>query len=212
MLAEAPLWLQEWSMSRNNAAAPRSRSDQNGAFLGLGPLPDYLRDWPRCDHVEEALKAIETTWSEQLERQIRSALKSIPADQYDIWIKVGMALKSLGWDRGDGTSIGFDLWDEWSATCREKYSLAVLEAKWPTFTVSVQEEGGGGCEESAVQEEGGTRERPANARLNGIGLVSKRGNSRQHKGIDDEEIRQEEIDREEDSKIGQTEAGVSIGF
>jgi hypothetical protein len=119
VLAEAPLWLQEWSMRRNNAAPLRSRPDQNGAFPGLGPLPDYLH-LPRNDHVEEALKA-ETSWSEQLEKQIRSALKSIPADQYDIWIKVGMALKSLGWDRSDGTSMGFELWDGWSATCREKY-------------------------------------------------------------------------------------------
>ena len=130
------MWLQEWSMSRSNAAPQKSRPDQNGAFPGLGPRPDYLRDLPRRDHVEVALKAFETTWSEQLEKQIRSALKFIPADQYDIWIKVGMALKSLGWDRSDGTSIGFEVWDEWSATCREKYSLEVLEAKWPTFNVS----------------------------------------------------------------------------
>ena len=136
MLAEGPLWLQEWSVSRSNAAPQKSRLDQNGAFPGLGPRPDYLRDLPRRDHVEEALKAFETSWSEQLERQIRSALEFMPADQYDIWIKVGMALRSLGWDRSDGSSIGFELWDEWSATCREKYSLAVLETKWPTFNVS----------------------------------------------------------------------------
>jgi hypothetical protein len=138
MLAEPPLWLQEWSRSRNNAAPRRSRPDQNAAFLGRGPRPDYLRDLPRGDHVEEALKAFKATWSQQLERQIQTALKFIPADQYDIWIKVDMALKSLDWDRGDGTSIGFELWDEWSATCREKYSLAMLEMKWPTFNVSFE--------------------------------------------------------------------------
>jgi Primase C terminal 2 (PriCT-2) len=136
MLAEAPLWLQDWARNRNDVPSPSSRPKQYTDLLRLGPLPDYLRDLPRCDGVEEVLKSFETTWSEELERHIRSALECIPANEYNVWIKVGMALKSLGWDRGDGTSIGFELWDEWSATCLDKYSLAVLEAKWLTFNVS----------------------------------------------------------------------------
>ncbi|MGH7784312.1 MAG: phage/plasmid primase, P4 family, partial [Candidatus Binatia bacterium] len=57
----------------------------------------------------------------------------MPASDYEIWIRIGMALHQLQWHRSDGTSIGFDLWVEYSVRCPEKYSLDVLEQKWETF-------------------------------------------------------------------------------
>ena len=51
-----------------------------------------------------------------------------------------MALHGLGWDRSDGTSIGFDIWDQWSQTCPEKYALGVCEAKWRSFDRSARGE------------------------------------------------------------------------
>lgn len=51
------------------------------------------------------------------------------ADDYDDWMKVGMALAELG-------DMGFDLWDEWSQQS-DKYRNGVTEQKWPTFKPGV---------------------------------------------------------------------------
>lgn len=45
-------------------------------------------------------------------QHLRSALLSMKADDYDLWIKCGMALKSLG-------DVGRGLWLEWSLTSRK---------------------------------------------------------------------------------------------
>ena len=54
---------------------------------------------------------------------LRAALYSIPADDRDTWVKVGMALKS---ELGDG---GFDLWDGWSRQS-DRYKAADARAVW----------------------------------------------------------------------------------
>ena len=51
-----------------------------------------------------------------------------------------MALHGLGWDRSDGTSIAFDIWDSWSQTCPEKYALGACEGKWRSFYRSARGE------------------------------------------------------------------------
>ena len=81
----------------------------------------------------QAIKQAESTWSAHEEARIRSALLTIPADQYESWFKIGMILHSLQWVRGDGSDIGFDLWDGWSQACPEKYAAGVLEDKWQSF-------------------------------------------------------------------------------
>lgn len=52
-------------------------------------------------------------------------LRAGRADDYDDWLRVGMALAELG-------DMGFDLWDEWSQQSG-KYKEGVTAAKWPTF-------------------------------------------------------------------------------
>jgi hypothetical protein len=64
---------------------------------------------------------------EDEEPRIRTALQDIPADNYDTWIRVGMALH--GWD----AQRGFELWDEWSQTCEAKYKQDEMPAKWASF-------------------------------------------------------------------------------
>lgn len=54
------------------------------------------------------------------------ALRCIPGDDYDTWIRMGMALKQHFGDRG------FDLWDEWSAAS-PKYNSAEMPRKWASF-------------------------------------------------------------------------------
>ena len=67
-------------------------------------------------------------------KRLTSALASIPAScARDPWLHVGFALHSLRWERSDGTDIGFDLWNTWSASCPEKYSLYDVETRWRSF-------------------------------------------------------------------------------
>ena len=54
---------------------------------------------------------------------LHAALYSIPADDRDTWVQVGMALKS---ELGDG---GFDLWDAWSQRS-DRYKAADARAVW----------------------------------------------------------------------------------
>ena len=53
-----------------------------------------------------------------------SILKHLDADDYDIWLKVGMACKA--------SDIGIDVWREWSETS-DKYKAGDCEKKWKSF-------------------------------------------------------------------------------
>ena len=60
--------------------------------------------------------------------KLRAALRKLSprrADDYQDWLNVGMALKSIG-------GQGLDLWHEFSKQS-SKYNPAVLDAKWETF-------------------------------------------------------------------------------
>lgn len=59
--------------------------------------------------------------------ELASALRAIPADERELWVKIGHALKTLPNDKGKA------LWLEWSATCPEKFDEADAEAKWDSF-------------------------------------------------------------------------------
>lgn len=63
--------------------------------------------------------------AEQALSDVTSALDFISADDYDDWIRVGMALRKLEDD-------GFSVWEKWSATSK-KYRSAELKAKWKSF-------------------------------------------------------------------------------
>jgi len=58
-------------------------------------------------------------------RDLRSALTALRADDYHLWIRIGMALKGLG-------EVGRGLWLEWSQTSVE-YDAVVASQKWETF-------------------------------------------------------------------------------
>ena len=59
--------------------------------------------------------------------RLEDALWHIPADDYDTWLRVGMALHSTG-EAGARA-----LWDTWSQRS-EKYDTAVQQQKWASFT------------------------------------------------------------------------------
>ncbi len=65
-------------------------------------------------------------YSETTDDDIAEALSYIPSDDYDVWIRVGMALRQ---HLGDG---GFNAWDRWSRTS-PKYDAHTVQAKWRSF-------------------------------------------------------------------------------
>jgi hypothetical protein len=100
----------------------------------LGHLPAHLSQPETITRNVNALAdSLKPVWSPAEQARLISALSAIPANQYETWFQVGMALKDLGWERSDGTDLGFVIWDEWSQTCREKYAQAACETKWNSF-------------------------------------------------------------------------------
>jgi hypothetical protein len=127
-VALLPDWLRQWSQGYDIANKTAGRQ----GFDHLGPAPPYLQT-NQASVTERASEALKTVYSASEEMRLKSALSTIPADRYEPWTQVGMALKDLGWERSDGTDIGLDLWIDWSETCEAKFSYAACEAKWASF-------------------------------------------------------------------------------
>ncbi len=128
-LSELPDWLLTELMPNDNSNKLGSRS----LFDALGPLPSHLQQINQSSITEIASDALATVWSPAEQARLESALTAIPSNSYDIWFSVGMALKTLDWQRSDGTEIGFELFDSWSQGTPEKYSLGATEDKWRSF-------------------------------------------------------------------------------
>lgn len=56
--------------------------------------------------------------------EIRRAMDCIPSDDYDTWIKVGMALKA--------NRVAIEIWREWSSKSK-KYNASEIHSKWNSF-------------------------------------------------------------------------------
>lgn len=121
-----PDWLRQWSQGYD--ITHKIVGLQN--LDHLGPLPDHLSRSSNRSEIDQPLKE---EYSPSEEMRIKSALSAIPADAYESWVQVGMALKALDWQRSDGTEIGFDLWLDWSEKCPEKFSHGVCADKWQSF-------------------------------------------------------------------------------
>lgn len=61
----------------------------------------------------------------QLYKDLSEALTFILADDYDLWVAIGMALKNV--------PGGFSLWDDWSQKS-DKYEREVMQARWDSFS------------------------------------------------------------------------------
>lgn len=130
-LSELPAWLLTELMPNDNSNKSGSRS----LFDALGPLPPHLQQTGISDGnvTQKALEALRTEYSPSEQARLESALKAIPTTcGYDQFLQIGMALKELDWERSDGTSIAFDVWDQWCAQSPH-YNQAGLEAKWNSF-------------------------------------------------------------------------------
>ncbi len=77
---------------------------------------------------QEFVEARPPVYTASEDEHIRRALKYVPADDYDPWIAVGMALHSTGWGEP-----AFRIFDDWSKTS-EKYDAAEIVKKWESFS------------------------------------------------------------------------------
>ena len=123
LIADMPDWLRDYAQATD-------KQGTNGA-LSLGPLPNYLKGGNAL--AKRAQAGLRLQWSQAEEDRLWNALSLVPSNTYDDWLKAGLALHSLEWQRSDGTDIGLDLWHDWSEGCAEKYAAGVLDEKWQTF-------------------------------------------------------------------------------
>jgi Primase C terminal 2 (PriCT-2)/Bifunctional DNA primase/polymerase, N-terminal len=109
---------------------PKSSRVENDV-MGLGPKPSPLNNRlspPVSPKLRLSLAALDRgEWSPPAEARLRSALRFIPAVKRDEWLKAGMALHASGWPNA------FQIWDEWSRTCPEKYHKADQSRTWKSF-------------------------------------------------------------------------------
>lgn len=88
------------------------------------PLPDWMRDLTvQTQPVVNSSMSRHVTAS-QLE-ELTTALPYIPSDERDTWLKIGMALHSIG-------QSGFTLWDNWSKSS-SKYNPVDQMRVWSSF-------------------------------------------------------------------------------
>ena len=137
-IASAPDWFMNWVQHTEN----KQLTDQ-GIAARLGNRPAFMGEQkakveqqaisPGSSTVK-ASEVFKTPQTPYEQNRIVSALAVIPASiARDPWLHVGMALHALAWERSDGTDIGLELWDAWSATCPDKYSRHDVETRWRSF-------------------------------------------------------------------------------
>lgn len=130
-------WVTTTQLWRGSGEHQELRVQSDGAYTVVPPSPGYawVRETPvaRCPrwmldiYTERAMRAAPSSAlrCDIDDCQLREALAHVPADDYDTWTRVGMALRN----RGDECLA---LWDEWSRTSR-KYRPGECERKWATF-------------------------------------------------------------------------------
>jgi hypothetical protein len=124
-IADAPQWLINFARNRIVAPKAKPRAEQPAVVVpsvSLRPLAASLGSLQSP-----------VPWSEAEEARLRSALKSIPAKDRDVWFKVGGALHDLANGDPRWAEPARRLWDEWSRSCPEKFDLARQETTWGSF-------------------------------------------------------------------------------
>ena len=111
------------------------RVQSDGAYTVLPPTPGYT--WVRQTPIARAPRWLLSWYAEKAmretpsavirtdlsESELRDALSMIRADDYDTWLRVGMALHSRD---------QFELWENWSATST-KFQVGECARKWASF-------------------------------------------------------------------------------
>ena len=109
--------------------------DVDGDGVGdCGPMPGWVRTLLAVTSEQRAggssaggVSHTVTPLSADAVRSIRSALAVLDSDPHDVWLRVGMALKSTGaWDQA------YEIWCEWSQTSA-KFEPKQQRRRWNSF-------------------------------------------------------------------------------
>jgi len=132
-LAPLPDWMKQWLQDAENKGV----TNKSAPLMLPENLPDYLRKNNTEQGVIGKRASAALSRAQQTPEEIRrlvSALGAIPAScGRDEWLQVGFALHSLQWERPDGSDLGFEIWDTWSASAPDKYSPHDCETVWRSF-------------------------------------------------------------------------------
>lgn len=90
---------------------------------GVGKVPSWVHDFFVAKSLEELTRELRPTSRIPDKEEVLAALQHIPADDYDEWCRIGMALK---------TADMLSEWIEWSKTS-SKFTEGECERKWETF-------------------------------------------------------------------------------
>ncbi|WP_166804971.1 DUF3987 domain-containing protein [Nitrosococcus wardiae] len=100
-------------------------SDPTEGVLPVDPpewFIELIEEKPHLHSVEDLPEP-----SGEFPLNIKEMLEAIPADNYDTWIGVGMALHRID------SRNGFRLWDEWSAKSDKYKGTSEIVEKWTSF-------------------------------------------------------------------------------
>jgi hypothetical protein len=99
-------------------------------------LPDWKKEEKaerEFDNPVDVLDSIKPPVDYDLDK-IKACLQHIDAYDYEVWVKVGMAL----YHQFDGALEGYYLWDAWSQKA-ENYNEEATEIRWPGFKHELEE-------------------------------------------------------------------------
>lgn len=91
----------------------------------IADAPGWLLSFNKLPAPAQAKAAGDVFVDAVVMASLKEALVFIPPDEYDLWIKVGQALKELG-------QQGFGLWAAWSQLSA-KFEPRVMRPKWDSF-------------------------------------------------------------------------------
>jgi len=110
---------------RARPGAPAARIEAHaGARLDVTTLDLDRVLRARDRHVDAEDAALGALTGEKLPARVVSALATLPADDYQDWVRFGLALKR------SGASDAFDAWAAWSSTAAAPSPLGELARKW----------------------------------------------------------------------------------
>ncbi len=125
-LPVAPAWLIDFAKNRKgdgSKANDRPRGRVKGAASGRSLVRQLGRSLAAPD-----------PYSEVAETRLRSALAVLDASDRDTWVRVGMALHDLAQNDPTWAEPARGLFDNWSATCPQKFSPEAQDKAWASFS------------------------------------------------------------------------------
>lgn len=105
-------------------APPARVESHGGARLDVSTMDIEKVLRARGRHVDAETAALGTLTGARLPGRVMSALGALPADDYQDWVRFGLALKR------SGASDAFDVWAAWSSTAAAPSSASELARKW----------------------------------------------------------------------------------